>query len=183
MRDRLGDRLPEFTEEEKRELIGSTDFLGLNHYSTLYAAEPKETPAYGGYWTDMHVDFSGDPSWRKNFMGWSTNPDGCRELLLWSTRRYHGATIVMAENGTSEDERELTASLKDEGRRAYMEGYLRACAQAIAFGANLAGYFAWSLSDSVLCKDHPSSWASVLLRLYSCRCSDPGWYCRSVFQN
>jgi beta-galactosidase len=148
MRERLGDRLPHFTDEERQEMIGANDFLGLNHYSTLYASLPKETPAFGGYWADMNVEFSSDPSWRKNFMGWSTNPDGCRELLLWISNRYKGVTIVMTENGTSEDEPDLATSLRDEGRRLYFEGYLRACAEAIALGVNLAGYFAWSLMDN-----------------------------------
>ena len=68
MRVRLGDRLPRFTNVQRQELIGSLDFMGLNHYSTLYASSKKEKSIYGGYWADMDVDFSSDPSWRKNFM-------------------------------------------------------------------------------------------------------------------
>jgi beta-glucosidase len=148
MRERLGNRLPHFTAKERRELLGSTDFLGLNHYSTLYATTPKKAPTFAGYWADMHVEFSSDPAWKKNFMGWSTNPDGCRELLVWISQRYQGVTIVMTENGTSEDEPDLATALRDEGRREYFEGYLRACAEAIELGVRLAGYFAWSLMDN-----------------------------------
>ena len=68
MRERIGERLPTFTEDQKKELIGSLDFMGLNHYSTLYASVKKEKSNYGGYWTDMDVEFSTDPSWRKNYM-------------------------------------------------------------------------------------------------------------------
>jgi beta-galactosidase len=148
MRDILKDRLPRFTDTQRRELIGSTDFLGLNHYSTLYASTPKVQPSYGGYWTDMNVEFSSDPSWPKNYMGWSTNPDGCRELLIWLSQRYQGVPIVMTENGTSEDEPDLATALRDDERREYFEGYLRACAEAIEMGAKLEGYFAWSLLDN-----------------------------------
>ena len=149
MKDNVGERLPKFTKEERKLLIGSIDFLGLNHYSTLYASTPEIKSEWGGYWTDMDVTFSSDPSWRKNYMGWSTNPNGCRELLLWITQRYGSNTrIVITENGTSENEPDLAASLKDEGRREYMEGYIRACRQAIVLGANLVGYFAWSLMDN-----------------------------------
>lgn len=81
-------------------------------------------------------------------MGWSTNPDGCRELLLWISNRYKDVTIFMTENGTSEDEPDLATALRDEGRREYFEGYLRACREAIDLGVNLAGYFAWSLMDN-----------------------------------
>jgi beta-galactosidase len=150
MRQRLGSRLPEFTESERSELIGSCDFLGLNHYSTLYAQEPKHDPKSesDGYWADMHVTFSSDPRWRKNFMGWSTNPDGCRELLVWISDRYKNIPIYVTENGTSEDEPDLASALRDEGRRQYMEQYLRACAEAIELGVPLKGYFAWSLMDN-----------------------------------
>ena len=149
MRELLGDRLPKFTNKEREELMnGSTDFLGLNHYSTLYAANVDNDSSIGGYWGDMRVRFSTDPSWKKNFMGWSTNPDGCRELLLWISDRYDGATIIITENGTSEDEPNLATSLRDEGRREYFEGYLRACREAIDKGVNLVGYFAWSLMDN-----------------------------------
>ena len=68
MRDRLGERLPQFIEAQKAEMIGSLDFMGLNHYSTLYASAKTEKSIFGGYWADMDVEFSSDPSWRKNFM-------------------------------------------------------------------------------------------------------------------
>jgi beta-glucosidase/6-phospho-beta-glucosidase/beta-galactosidase len=43
MRERLGDRLPTFTPEQKDLLKGSVDFIGLNHYTTHYAsAEPAK---------------------------------------------------------------------------------------------------------------------------------------------
>ena len=148
MRELVGDRLPKFTEKQKKELVGSTDFLGLNHYSTLYASIPEDKPTYGGYWADMNVEFSSDPSWRKNFMGWSTNPDGCREILVWLSKRYVGVPIFMTENGSADDEPDLSTALRDETRRQYFEGYLRACAQAIELGVPLGGYFAWSLMDN-----------------------------------
>lgn len=148
MKEILKDRLPVFTREEKNSLKMSVDFIGLNHYSTLYASVPTTQSEYGGYWTDMNVKFSSDPSWRKNYMGWSTNPDGCRELLSWIAKRYKGLPIVMTENGTSEDEPDLDTAIKDEGRREFFEGYLRACSQAIELGVPLKGYFAWSLMDN-----------------------------------
>jgi beta-glucosidase/6-phospho-beta-glucosidase/beta-galactosidase len=152
MRIRLGDRLPRFTDSQRLEMIGSLDFMGLNHYSTLYASAKTENSIYRGYWADMDVNFSADPSWHKNVMvsafsssishymcvfvflsytydifnskfstrvtliincyskGWSTNPDGCRELLRWISKRYVGIPIVITENGTSEDDYNLEVS-------------------------------------------------------------------------
>lgn len=50
MKKNVGDRLPKFTEEEKEMLKGSHDFFGLNHYTSKYAANAKNSP----------TDFSSD---------------------------------------------------------------------------------------------------------------------------
>lgn len=57
MRDRLGDRLPHFTESEKDEVRGSFDFLGLNYYSSFLASIPDREATWSGYWADVFVDF------------------------------------------------------------------------------------------------------------------------------
>ena len=38
MRSMVGNRLPKFSKEEAKQLKGSFDFLGLNYYSSFYAA-------------------------------------------------------------------------------------------------------------------------------------------------
>lgn len=44
MRTLVGKRLPKFSKEESRELKGSFDFLGLNYYSSYYAAHASHHP-------------------------------------------------------------------------------------------------------------------------------------------
>lgn len=36
MRERLGDRLPKFSQKDKEVLRDSVDFLGLNHYTSRF---------------------------------------------------------------------------------------------------------------------------------------------------
>jgi beta-glucosidase/6-phospho-beta-glucosidase/beta-galactosidase len=79
-------------------------------------------------------------------MGWNVVPDGLRQMLL--TKRYDNPLIYITENGAAFDEPDLAAATHDENRRAYFEGHLRACAQAMEAGVHLAGYFAWSLLDN-----------------------------------
>jgi len=42
MKERLTTRLPEFSEEDKKMLLASSDFFGLNHYTTSYASAVVE---------------------------------------------------------------------------------------------------------------------------------------------
>ena len=39
MRQKLGNRLPQFTAAEKAQLRGSSDFYGCNHYTSKYARD------------------------------------------------------------------------------------------------------------------------------------------------
>ena len=38
MQQLVGDRLPKFTAEQKKRLVGSVDFIGFNHYSSWYVS-------------------------------------------------------------------------------------------------------------------------------------------------
>lgn len=51
MRERVGDRLPNFTEEQKADLKGSVDFLGLNTYSSSLVTDRPSNG--GGYFDDV----------------------------------------------------------------------------------------------------------------------------------
>lgn len=149
MREILGDRLPHFTSEEKEMIRGSSDFFGLNHYSSALASQPEVKPTYGGYWADMNVDVSFDPTWRQNQMGWGIVPEGLRKMLNWIDERYGNPIIFITENGDAEDEPDLETALNDYGRLNYFDGYLSAAKDAIdEDGVDLQGYFAWSLMDN-----------------------------------
>jgi len=148
MRERLGDRLPQFTKRQSRQLIGSCDFFGINTYSSALASKPEKESVWPGYWADMFVTTQNDPSWKKNFMGWAIVPDATRELLLWISKRYNHPLLYITENGTAEEDATVEMAQHDEGRRSFFEGHLRACGKAIAAGVRLAGYFAWSFMDN-----------------------------------
>lgn len=60
MRERVGSRLPTFTGDQKTLVKGSYDFIGLNYYTTNYAAyraTPPGTPPT--YYTDQEAEFFG----------------------------------------------------------------------------------------------------------------------------
>ena len=155
MRERLGDRLPTFTEEEKALIRGSSDFFGLNHYNTMYASDVPEGEevenyvyANGGIFADQQVALTADPAWELTDMQWPVVPWGLRELLIWISERYGNPPIYITENGCATPDTVANGTCADPRRRAYLEGYIAAVHEAIGRGADVRGYFVWSLLDN-----------------------------------
>ena len=128
-------------------------------------------PQKGGLWDDESVPKSDPPNASKTDMDWCVVPWGFRELLLYISRRYAPrGGIVVTENGCAhEAEAEAEAGthsggasaaaaaddgpladpvLLDVKRARYYQEHLEAVAQAVAGGADVRGYFAWSLMDN-----------------------------------
>ena len=155
MKKRVKDRLPEFSDKDKELIMGSTDFFGLNHYTTLYASqvnegEKVESNVYGngGIFEDQYVRLTADPKWQVTSMQWPIVPWGCRKLLQWIDARYDNPDIYITENGCSLDDTKQNGEVNDAGRVNFLKGYLQACYEAINSGVHLKGYFAWSFMDN-----------------------------------
>ena len=154
MKERLGSRLPVFTEEEKNLLKGSSDFFGLNHYTTMYAADSQgkrqdNEKGNVGISEDQDVLLSQDQSWELTAMDWAVVPWGCRKLLEWISDRYDSPDIYITENGFACDDHLVDGQVDDSDTRLkYFNQYLCACHKAIENGVNLKGYYAWSMFDN-----------------------------------
>ena len=61
MRNIVGSRLPSFTDEQAEKIQGSLDFIGVNHYYTMYCFDfpRKDAPMIGDYVQDMSVGIAG----------------------------------------------------------------------------------------------------------------------------
>ncbi|MDT0268444.1 GH1 family beta-glucosidase [Streptomyces sp. DSM 44915] len=123
------------------------DLLGVNYYTSHRFAGTDEHGAE----TDEHglpvvrmVPF-GRP---RTAMDWEIVPSGLTELLLRLQREY-GLPMVITENGAAFDDRVAPdGTVPDADRTAYLAGHLAAVARARAAGADVRGYFAWSLFDN-----------------------------------
>ena len=133
---------------------GSSDFLGLNHYTTMYAAdatgvtEKGSVYGNGGLSKDQDVNLSTDPSWKQTDMQWIIVPWGCRKLLEWIAARYGNPEIIITENGCAFDDGPENGVVNDQRRLDFIRDYLGACSEAIENGVNLYGYFVWSMLDN-----------------------------------
>merc|ERR1712187_465158 len=158
MRKRCGYRLPSFTAEEQGLIKGSSDFFGLNHYSTAYASNPvakAETKSMwgnvqsGGYFDDQDVNLTDDPRWDRTDMQWAVVPWGLKHLCEFVHREYSPeGGIIITENGCAVQDDDVSVAQNDTFRVNYFRTYLAQVHKAIQGGADVRGYFAWSLMDN-----------------------------------
>ncbi|XP_056694787.1 beta-glucosidase 12-like [Spinacia oleracea] len=156
MRSLVRDRLPKFSAEQSMMVNGSFDFLGLNYYTTNYAADsPRLKLAKPSYLTDSTVTQTGErngipigPKAASDFL--FVYPQGIRDLLLYLKKRYNNPLIYITENGVDEvnnDKLSLEEALTDKMRVQYHHDHLAFLDLAIKEGVNVKGYFVWSLLD------------------------------------
>ena len=154
MKERVADRLPVFTDEEKAIVKDSSDFFGLNHYTTMYASAASDSKMQGsvygngGLTEDQEVQLSLDQNWKLTDMQWAIVPWGCRKLLHWIDKRYDHPAIFITENGAAFRDECNDGIVDDVDRIEFYRGYLDAVRQAISEGVNVSGYFAWSFLDN-----------------------------------
>merc|ERR550525_2248348 len=82
-------------------------------------------------------------------MGWAIWPPGLEKLLLWIQRRYQpqGGIFVM-ENGCGSKDEPLEQALHDADRISYLHDHVDAMRSAMRQGADVRGYFTWTLLDN-----------------------------------
>ena len=118
------------------------DWLGLNHYGPIFA---KADPA--GIWGFAWSDTPADAPVRED-IGWAIFPEAFRDELIELSRRYK-LPVYVTENGCGTlDQPDATGAVHDPKRVAYLETYTAAMHDAISAGADVRGYFVWSLLDS-----------------------------------
>ncbi|ELV10219.1 Lactase-phlorizin hydrolase [Tupaia chinensis] len=141
-------QLPEFTKAEKELLRGSSDFLGLSHYTSRLISKAQVTcnPSYdtiGGF--SQHVD----PSWPQTSSPWiRVVPWGIRRLLQFVSLEYTRGKvpIYLAGNGmpTGESENLFDDSLRVDYFNQYINEVLKAIKED---SVNVRTYIARSLID------------------------------------
>ncbi|CAH2070760.1 unnamed protein product, partial [Iphiclides podalirius] len=114
-------RLRPLTEWEIDYIKGTADFLGLNHYSSKIVYRNESV-------VGQNEEYA----------------PGFYSLIKYVQETYNNPKVYITENGCSVTENGLVDPIKVQ----YYRNYLSALLQAIEEGANVKGYFAWSLMDS-----------------------------------
>ncbi|KAK6154324.1 hypothetical protein DH2020_008572 [Rehmannia glutinosa] len=121
-----GSELPKFSSEERALLRESIDFIGINHYGTLYA---KDCIHSSCVCNDSSCTQGNDRPIRG---------------FVQTTGQRNGVSIGYSSLVNEDDNNQIN----DVKRIHYHQSYLAYLAQAIRKGADVRGYFIWSLMDN-----------------------------------
>lgn len=117
------------------------DWLGINHYSPIYARAEGASPL-GFAWADAPAEVP------RSTTGWQLDPRAFRDTLLDAHDRY-GLPIYVTENGAGAVEKpDPAGAVRDAERIDYLSRYIDALHEAVEIGADVRGYFVWSLLDN-----------------------------------
>jgi beta-glucosidase len=119
------------------------DALGVNYYApTLLAALPD---------SPLPFQMQPIPGYPLTAFGNPVVPAGLTELLTALDARYGDQLppVYITENGCSfADEPDAAGQVDDADRISYLDGHIRAVADAVAAGVDVRGYLVWSLLDN-----------------------------------
>ncbi|KAK0395156.1 hypothetical protein QR680_001144 [Steinernema hermaphroditum] len=143
IKNRVGSRLPNLTEKEKRMLSGSADFLGVNYYYTMLARELKTKR---DNITQIEEEWGVEEIMKPSKTSQETyHPDEFQDVFRYIKKQYGNVTMFITENGCQDAEGE---GLNDKSRIKYLRGHMKEVAKAIMNGSDIRGYFVWSLMDN-----------------------------------
>ncbi|MBQ5777353.1 MAG: glycoside hydrolase family 1 protein [Oscillospiraceae bacterium] len=137
----IADNLPENYGQELRDNFVRCDFLGINYYSSyIIQYEKNEVLDYKLVTGDLLP---------KDDYGFTVNPQGIFDAIMYCWDRYPGYEFVISENGLSRKKTgNYDEDLEDTYRINYMREHLRGLSRALRTGAPVTGYFHWSIMDT-----------------------------------
>ncbi|CAA7056160.1 unnamed protein product [Microthlaspi erraticum] len=146
MKSFVGSRLPAFTEEESEQVKGAIDFIGVINYMALYVKDNSSSPKPNlqDFNTDMAVELTvvGNTSFKNQY---ADTPWSLQQVLLYIKEAYRNLPIYVAENGQMTPR--ISSPLEDTTRVEYLRSHIEAVLHSLRKGANVKGYFQWSLMD------------------------------------
>jgi len=141
MAEMFGEAWPHFWDAS--DLRVSIDFLGINYYKRGITKHDASVPIERA----TRVD---NPRGTVTTLNWEVFPQGLTDILLWVTERYGRMPLYVMENGAAFYDPPVAANgrIDDPLRVDYLREHLHAVLDAADRGADMRGYFVWSLLDN-----------------------------------
>ncbi|XP_078166501.1 beta-glucosidase 18-like [Carex rostrata] len=157
MRQILGSNLPIFSSKDKKKLRYKMDFIGVNHYTTLYVRDCLYSPCEvadfnGNAFTYTTGERNGIPIGTPTAMPtFYVVPHGLEMMVNYIKERYNNMPMFLTENGYAQGVSNYTTVkdfVNDLDRVDYLNKYLGMLLKTIRNGADVRGYFIWSIMDN-----------------------------------
>ena len=117
------------------------DFIGINLYTRSVIANDPNDPNLGT--RDVPVEKA-----ERTDFGWEVYPRALHDVIMRIWNDYK-LPIYVTENGCSYDDGPDARGVVDDQRRvSFLQRYIAAVARAREEGADVRGYFLWSLMDN-----------------------------------
>jgi 6-phospho-beta-glucosidase len=138
----------------------SLDFVGVNYYYPHYASADAPSTGFamntsgergdqGAFSIGGLFRFVRNPRGRFTDWDWEIDPEALYDLLIRAERYRPGIPIYVTENGIGRNEEpDAHGQIDDQARIAFVRDHLMVTHRAIADGANVRGYYMWSLMDN-----------------------------------
>ncbi len=137
----LGPHMPDNWQDDMGVIGHKLDWLGVNYYTRHIHADAPGTP-----WPSTR-DVAGPLA--KTQMGWEIFPEGLHHFLTRMARDHVGGLpLYVTENGMANADVLADGAVSDRVREEFLFAHLAATRRAIADGANVRGFFYWSLLDN-----------------------------------
>lgn len=136
----LDAHLPKNWQDDMARISAPLDWLGVNYYTRQTITEEA------GPWPHYTMRKTDAP---KTQMGWDIYPEGLGEILQMLRQDYTAdLPLFVTENGMAWDDSPQDGVIDDPARSQYLFDHLAQIQSANASGANIQGYFYWSLLDN-----------------------------------
>jgi beta-glucosidase len=143
LRQIFGEAWHDWPDTDMQAIAQPIDFLGVNYYTRGVMRHDPEylpectirVPQAENIYTDI---------------GWEVFPAALTRVLLWIKERYGNIPLYITENGAAfpDPAAAINGQVDDPARIEYLRGHISAVRDAIEQGADVRGYFAWSLLDN-----------------------------------
>ncbi len=129
---------------DEAEIAARLDSVGINYYNPARVAAPDGTgKSFPGTDRARFVEIAAPHT----IMAWPIVPSGLTDLLL-RVQRDVGLPIRVTENGMAARDVVVDGRVHDDDRISYLRDHLAAVHDAIERGADVRGYYVWTLLDN-----------------------------------
>ena len=140
----LGPMAPKAEPGDMEAIREKIDFLGVNYYRGIRVSFHAD----GGHLRCKTENLT-NPMSGYTEMGWGVYPQGLSAVMRNIKESYGNPKVFITENGcAARDFPDESGYVMDWQRINYHRAHLIAAHEALESGANLAGYFVWSLMDN-----------------------------------